>query len=250
MLEIVVGGFVDRNADYVFTFCPSDRYTGIGAPLEPEASLLIYALTMRMNQPLMIQHTKQLKDCASPLCLLFQFADVEDLSVEKGVATYKAPQVDPASLVVAFALAFTLERKLGGSWLLELYSDIWGDHADLLLYLKPLRGIVRIYTSVLSPKAHVADRVVVNHTFKPEALALKEYKGYPWCMPHVAPPEEEDDRVRDLVSTAVESGGFLSLKYALEAFGQDVVARAVSRGLLKYDPTTMSLKVTEHGLGV
>ncbi|MEM1598784.1 MAG: hypothetical protein QW598_08475 [Pyrobaculum sp.] len=250
MLEVVVGGFVDRNADYVLTFCPSDRYTGIGVSLEPEASLLIYTLTMRYNQPLMIQHTKQLKECASPICLLFQFADVTDVQIEKGVATYKAPQVDPASLITAFALAFALEHKLGGGWLIELYSDIWGDHVDLLLYLKPLKGVVRIYTSTLDARAHVADRVVLNHAFKPEALSLKEYRGYPWCMPYVAPPEEEDERVRDLVRTAVESGGFLSLKYALEMYGQDVVAKAVAKGLLRYDPTTMSLRVTEHGLGL
>ncbi|MEL9990478.1 MAG: hypothetical protein QXP98_00985 [Thermoproteus sp.] len=249
MLEVIVGGLLPREADYVLTFCPSDRFTGIGVPLEPEASLLVYALTMRANQPIMIQHTRQLRECASPLCLLFQFADVSDLAVERGVATYKAPQVDPASLITAFALAFTLERRLGGSWLLEVYSDIWSEHVDLLLYLKPLRGVVRIYTSTLSEKAHVADRVVINHTFKPEALPLREYRGYSWCMPYAAPPEE-DEAVRELVRTAVEGGGFLSLKYALEAFGQEVVAKAVSRGLLRYDATTLSLRVTEHGLGL
>ncbi|MEM0464575.1 MAG: hypothetical protein QXP31_05215 [Pyrobaculum sp.] len=250
MLEVVVGGFLPRDADYILTFCPSDRYTGIGVPLEPEASLLIYALSMRMNQPLFIEHTKQLKECASPICLLFQFADVADVQIEKGVATYKAPQVDPASLITAFALAFALERRLGGGWLLELYSDVWHEHIDLLLYLKPLKGVVRIYTSTLSEKAHVADRVVLNHAFKPEALSLREYRGYPWCMPYASPPEEEDEAVKELVRTAVESGGFISLKYALETFGQDAVAKAVSRGLLRYDSVTMSLRVTEYGLSV
>jgi len=249
MLEVVVGGLIERNADYVYTFCPTERITGIGVPLEPEASMLIYALTARYNQPIHVTHTKQLRECTSPICLLFQYADLEDLKVEKGETTYVAPVVDPASLVVAIALAYALERRLGGGWLVEVYSDAWPHHIDVLLYLKPLRGVVRIYTTTLSERALAADRVVVNHAFKQEALGLREYRGYPWCTPPTAPPPGVEEEVEELVRTAVEAGGFLSLKYALEQFGQRAVARAIALGLLRYDPTTMSLKVTEAALG-
>jgi len=240
---------VEQDADYVYTFCPTERLTGIGTPLEPEASMLILALTARYNQPIHIAHTRQLKDCTSPICLLFQYADFDDFKVEKGEATYVAPVVDPASLVVAIALAYALERRLGGGWLVEVYSDAWPQHVDVLLYLKALRGVVRIYTTTLSERAMAADRVVVNHTFKQEALGLREYRGYPWCSPPTAPPLGVEEDVEELVRTAVESGGFLSLKYALEQFGQRAVARAIALGLLRYDPTTMSLKVTEAALG-
>jgi len=249
MLELVVGGLIERNADYVYTFCPTERYTGIGVSLEPEASMLIYALTARYNQPIHVTHTKQLRECTSPICLLFQYADFDDLKVEKGEATYVAPVVDPASLVVAIALAYALERRLGGGWLVEVYSDAWPQHVDILLYLKALRGVVRIYTTTLSERAMAADRVVVNHSFKQEALGLREYKGYQWCTPPTATPPGVEEEVEELVRTAVEAGGFLSLKYALEQFGQRAVARAVALGLLRYDPTTMSLRVTEAALG-
>jgi len=249
MLELVVGGFVERNADYVYTFCPTERLTGIGVSLEPEASMLIYALTARYNQPVNIAHTRQLKECTSPICLLFQYADLEELRVEKGEATYVAPVVDPVSLVVAIALAYALERRLGRGWLVEVYSDAWHHHVDILLYLKELRGVVRIYTTTLSERAMAADRVVVNHSFKAEALGLKEYRGYPWCSPPAAAPPGVEEEVEELVKTAVESGGFISLKYALEQFGQRAVARAIALGLLRYDPTTMSLKVTEAAFG-
>jgi len=249
MLELVVGGLVERNAEYVYTFCPTERYTGIGTPLEPEASMLILALTTRYNQPIHITHTKQLKECTSPICLLFQYADFDDFKIERGEATYVAPVVDPASLVVAIALAYALERRLGGGWLVEVYSDAWPQHVDVLLYLKPLRGVVRIYTTTLSERAMAADRVVVNHSFKQEALGLREYKGYSWCSPPTATPPGVEGEVEELVKTAVEAGGFLSLKYALEQFGQRAVARAIALGLLRYDPTTMSLKVTEAALG-
>jgi len=249
MLEVVVGGLIERNADYVYTFCPTERYTGIGVSLEPEASMLIFALTSRYNQPVNITHTRQLKECASPICLLFQYADLEELRVEKGEATYVAPVIDPASLIVAIALAYALERRLGGGWLVEVYSDAWSQHVDVLLYLKALRGVVRIYTTTLSERAMAADRVVVNHSFKAEALGLREYRGYQWCTPPAAQPPGVEEEVEELVKTAVEAGGFLSLKYALEQFGQRAVARAIALGLLRYDPTTMSLKVTEAALG-
>jgi len=249
MLELVVGGLIERNAEYVYTFCPTERTTGIGVQLEPEASMLIYALTSRYNQPVNITHTRQLRECTSPICLLFQYADFDDLKVEKGEATYVAPVVDPASLVVAIALAYAFERRLEGGWLVEVYSDAWPQHVDVLLYLKAMRGIVRIYTTTLSDRAMAADRVVVNHTFKAEALGLREYRGYPWCSPPAAQPPGVEEEVEELVKTAVESGGFISLKYALEQFGQRAVARAIALGLLRYDPTTMSLKVTEAALG-
>jgi len=249
MLEVVVGGLIERNADNIYTFCPTERLTGIGVPLEPEASMLIYALTARYNQPINVTHTRQLKDCTSPICLLFQYADFDDLKVEKGEATYVAPVVDPVSLVVAIALAYALERRLGGGWLVEVYSDVWPQHVDILLYLKALRGVVRIYTTTLSERAMAADRVVVNNSFKQEALGLKEYRGYPWCTPPAATPPGVEEEVEELVRTAVEAGGFLSLKYALEQFGQRAVARAIALGLLRYDPVTMSLKVTEAALG-
>jgi len=248
MLEIVVGSLVERNADYVYTFCPTERLTGIGVQLEPEASMLIYALTARYNQPVNITHTRQLRECTSPICLLFQYADFDDLKVERGEATYVAPVIDPASLIVAIALAYALERGLGGGWLVEVYSDAWPQHVDVLLYLKALRGVVRIYTTTLSERAMAADRVVVNHSFKQEALGLREYRGYPWCTPPTAPPPGVEEEVEELVKTAVEAGGFLSLKYALEQFGQRAVARAIALGLLRYDPATMSLKVTETAL--
>ena len=249
MLELVVGGLIERNADYVYTFCPTERYTGIGTPLEPEASMLIYALTARYNQPIHVTHTRQLKDCTSPICLLFQYAGFEELRMEKGEATYVAPVVDPASLIVAIALAYALERRLGGGWLVEVYSDAWLHHVDILLYLKALRGVVRIYTTTLSERAMAADRVVVNHSFKAEALGIKEYRGYPWCTPPTVQPPGVEEEVEELVKTAVEAGGFISLKYALEQYGQKAVARAIALGLLRYDPTTMSLKVTEAALG-
>jgi len=249
MLEIVVGGLTERNAEYVYTFCPTERYTGIGTPLEPEASMLIYALTARYNQPIHITHTRKLRDCTSPICLLFQYADFDDLKVEKGEATYVAPVIDPASLIIAIALAFALERRLGGGWLVEVYSDAWPHHIDVLLYLKALRGVVRIYTTTLSERAMAADRVVVNHSFKQEALGLKEYRGYQWCTPPTVTPPGIEEEVEELIKTAVETGGFLSLKYALEQFGQRAVARAIALGFLRYDPTTMSLKVTEAALG-
>jgi len=249
MLEIVVGGLIKRDADYVYTFCPTERLTGIGTPLEPEASMLILALTARYDQPVNITHTRQLRECTSPICLLFQYADLDDLKVEKGEATYVAPVVDPASLVVAIALAYALERRLGGGWLVETYSDDWPHHIDVLLYLKALRGVVRIYTTTLSERAMAADRVVVNHSFRAEALGLKEYRGYPWCSPPAAQPPGVEEEVEELVRTAVEAGGFLSLKYALEQFGQRAVARAIALGFLRYDPTTMSLKVTEAAFG-
>jgi len=249
MLELVVGGLIKRDAEYVYTFCPTERYTGIGVQLEPEASMLIYALTARYNQPIHITHTRQLRECTSPVCLLFQYADFDDLKIERGEATYVAPVVDPASLVVAIALAYALERRLGGGWLVEVYSDAWPQHVDVLLYLKALRGVVRIYTTTLSERAMAADRVVVNHSFKAEALGLKEYRGYQWCTPPAAEPPGVEGEVEELVKTAVEAGGFLSLKYALEQFGQRAVARAIALGLLRYDPTTMSLKVTEAALG-
>ena len=249
MLEVVVGGLTERNADYVYTFCPTERLTGIGVQLEPEASMLIYALTARYNQPIHVIHTRQLKDCTSPICLLFQYADLDDLKVEKGETTYVAPVVDPASLLVAIVLAYALERRLGGGWLVEVYSDAWPHHVDVLLYLKPMRGVVRIYTTTLSERAMAADRVVVNHSFKAEALGLKEYRGYPWCSPPAAQPPGVEEEVEELVRTAVEAGGFLSLKYALEQFGQRAVARAIALGLMRYDPTTMSLKVAEAAFG-
>jgi len=65
---------------------------------------------------------------------------------------------------------------------------------------------------------------------------------------HTVTPPGVEGNVKELVRTAVGASGFLSLKYALEQFGQRAVARAIALGL-PYDPTTMSLRVTEAALG-
>jgi hypothetical protein len=59
---------------------------------------------------------------------------------------------------------------------------------------------------------------------------------------------EED--VKELLRVIYEAGGFVTLKYAVENFGQEVVAKAQKLGYVKFDAITMTLKLTELGMSV
>jgi hypothetical protein len=85
-----------------------------------------------------------------------------------------------------------------------------------------------------------------------EALSLKkEWTGGRLCAVEIpAPVAEVSDDVRELLQTIFEAGGFVTLKYAQENFGNDVVAKAVKAGYVKLDPLTMTLKLTELGMSV
>jgi hypothetical protein len=154
---------------------------------------------------------------------------------------------------LGLALAFMLEREVGGGWAVEIYSDAWPMFSDLLAMVKALRGTLRIYTSVFDQRIVVADRAVMAVpavTF--ESLSLKkEWAGGRLCAVEVpAPVAEVAEDVRELLQTIFEAGGFVTLKYAQENFGNDVVAKAVKAGYVKLDPLTMSLKLTELGMSV
>ena len=257
MLEIVVGGLVDPPAVKArYTFCVADNAgeTGLGFQLTPEGSLVATAVFMRMQNPAPpFARTQDFASCSAPLCHLFKYVDYSELKIEEGTWRYKAPTADPVQLVLGLALAFKLEREVGGGWAAEIYSDIWPQYSDLLAMAKPLRGVLRIYTSTFDQRIVVADKVamaVPGVTF--ESLSLKkEWAGGRLCAVEVPMPivEVEED-VRELLQTIFEAGGFITLKYAVENFGQEAVAKAQKLGYVKLDPLTMSLRLTELGMSV
>jgi hypothetical protein len=257
MLEIVIGGLVDPPpAKIRYTFCQVEDAgeTGLGFELTPEGMAVATAVFMRMQNPAPpFAKTQDLATCSAPLCHLFKFVDYSDLRVEEGTWRYKAPTADPVQLTLGLALVFKLEREVGGGWAVEVYGDVWPMFSDLLAMAKALRGTLRIYTSTFDSRVVVADRAVMavpGVTF--ESLSLKkEWTGGRLCAVEVpAPVAEVAEDVRELLQTIFEAGGFVTLKYAQENFGNDVVAKAVKAGYVKLDPLTMSLKLTELGMSV
>ena len=257
MLEIVIGGLIEPPpAKIRYTFCQVEEAgeTGLGFDLTPEGSLAATAVFMRMQNPAPpFAKTQDLATCGAPLCHLFKFVDYSDLRVEEGTWRFKAPTADPVQLVLGLVLAFKLEREVGGGWAVEIYSDVWPMFSDLLAMAKALRGTLRIYTSTFDQRIVVADKTamaVPGVTF--ESLSLKkEWAGGRLCAVGVPMPiVEVSEDVRELLRTVFEAGGFVTLKYAQENFGNDVVAKAVKAGYVKLDPLTMSLKLTELGMSV
>jgi hypothetical protein len=256
MLEIVVGGLVDPPpAKIRYTFCAEDAgETGLGFDLTPEGMAVATAVFMRMQNPApYFTRTQDLASCSAPLCHLFKYVDYSELQLGEGTWRYKAPTADPVQLVLGLALAFKLEREVGGGWVVEIYSDAWPQYTDLLAMVKELRGTLRIYTSTFDQRVVVADRVVMavpGLTF--ESLSLKkEWTGGRLCVVEVPMPAVEvSEDVKELLHVIFEAGGFVTLKYAQENFGNDVVAKAVKAGYVKLDPLTMTLKLTELGMSV
>jgi len=257
MLEIVVGGLVDPPpAKIRYTFCAEGNAaeTGLGFDLTPEGMAVATAVFQRLQNPTPpFIRTQDFASCSAPLCYLFKFVDYSELRLEEGTWRYKTPTADPVQLVLGLALAFKLEREVGGGWAVEIYSDIWPQYSDLLAMVKALRGTLRIYTSTFDSRISVADRAVMatpGVTF--EALSLKkEWAGGRLCAVEVpAPVAEVAEDVKELLQTVFEAGGFVTLKYAQENFGNDVVAKAIKAGYVKLDPLTMSLKLTELGMSV
>jgi len=257
MLEIVVGGLVDPPAAKArYTFCQVEGAgeTGLGFDLTPEGSLAATAVFQRLQNPAPpFAKTQDLASCSAPLCHLFKFVDYSELQLGEGTWRFKAPTVDPVQLTLGLALAFKLEREVGGGWAVEIYSDVWPQYSDLLAMAKPLRGVLRVYTSAFDSRIVVADRAVMavpGVTF--EALSLKkEWTGGRLCAVEVpAPAAEAAEDVRELLRVVFEAGGFITLKYAVENFGQEAVAKAQKLGYVKLDPLTMSLRLTELGMSV
>jgi hypothetical protein len=257
MLEIVIGGLIEPpSAKVRYTFCQVEETgeTGLGFQLTPEGSLAATAVFMRMQNPAPpFAKTQDLATCSAPLCYLFKFVDYSELRLEEGMWRYRAPTADPVQLVLGLALAFKLDKELEGGWAVEVYSDVWPMFSDLLAMVKALRGTLRIYTSTFDQRIVVADRAVMavpGVTF--EALSLKkEWAGGRLCAVEVpAPVAEVAEDVRELLQTVFEAGGFVTLKYAQENFGNDVVAKAVKAGYVRFDALTMTLKLTEIGMSV
>jgi hypothetical protein len=256
MLEIVVGGLVDPPAAKIrYTFCAEDTgETGLGFHLTPEGMAVATAVFMRMQNPAPpFARTQDFASCSAQLCHLFKFVDYSELQLGEGTWRFKAPTVDPVLLTLGLVLAFKLEREVGGGWAVEVYSDAWPQYSDLLAMAKPLRGVLRIYTSTFDQRIVVADRAVMATpavTF--EALSLKkEWTGGRLCAVEVPMPAVEvSEDVRELLQTIYEAGGFVTLKYAQENFGNDVVAKAVKAGYVRFDAFTMTLKLTELGMSV
>jgi hypothetical protein len=257
MLEIVVGGLIEPPfAKIRYTFCQAEDAadTGLGFDLTPEGMAAIAAVFQRLqNPPPPFTKTQNLATCSAPLCYLFRYVDYTDLQINVGTWRYKAPTADPVQLVLGLALTFKLEREVDVEWAVEIYSDMWPMFSDLLAMAKPLRGVLRIYTSVYDSRIVVADRAVMAVpavTF--EALSLKkEWTGGRLCAVEVpAPMAEVEEDVKELLRTVFEAGGFITLKYAVENFGQETVAKAQKLGYLKFDAYTMTLKLTELGMSV
>ncbi|RFA95827.1 hypothetical protein [Pyrobaculum aerophilum] len=251
-LEIVIGSVIESTSERRYTICPADKTTGVGFELTPEGQLILFTIFFRMNYPISpIRHTSDLLQCTSPLCLLFRFADYSELEEEPGQYQLKMAPADPVGLAIGLALAHYLDAKYGGGWLVEIYSDAWPQFTDLLATAKPLDGVLRVYTSTYDPKAVVADRVVMAvSSITYEGLSMKkEWKGGKMCRPLVPEPVAEvtDKEVLELLKTVWESGGFLSLKYAQERFG-DVVIKASQMGLIKIDTLTLTVRITDLGL--
>jgi len=130
---------------------------------------------------------------------------------------------------------------------------MWPQFTDLLAMAKPLRGVLRIYTSTFDQRIVVADRAVMAvsaATF--ESLSLKkEWTGGRLCAVEVpVPMAEVSEDVRELLQTVYEAGGFATLKYVTENFSQETVMKAVKAGYLRFDAYTMTLKLTELGISV
>jgi hypothetical protein len=257
MLEIVIGGLVDPPpAKIRYTFCQVEdaAETGLGFDLTPEGSLAATAVFQRLQNPAPpFARTQDLATCSAPLCHLFKFVDYSFLQIGEGTWRYKAPTADPVQLTLGLALAFKLDKELDGGWAVEIYSDIWPQYSDLLAMAKSLRGVVRIYTSTFDQRVVVTDKVVMavpGVTF--ESLSLKkEWAGGRLCAVEVPMPiVEVAEEVRELLQTIFEAGGFITLKYAVENFGQEAVAKAQKLGYVKLDPITMSLRLTELGMSV
>jgi hypothetical protein len=257
MLEMVVGGLVDPPAAKIrYTFCQVEKAgeTGLGFELTPEGSLVATAVFQRLQNPAPpFAKTHDLATCSAPLCHLFKYVDYSELKIEEGTWRYKAPTADPVQLVLGLALAFKLDKELEGGWAVEIYSDIWPQYSDLLAMAKALRGTLRIYTSTFDQRIVVADRLVMavpGVTF--ESLSLKkEWTGGRLCAVEVPMPVAEvSEDVRELLRVVFEAGGFITLKYAVENFGQEAVTKAQKLGYVKLDPLTMSLRLTELGMSV
>jgi hypothetical protein len=256
MLEIVFGGLVDPPpAKIRYTFCAEDAgETGLGFDLTPQGSLAATAVFQRLQNPAPpFAKTQDFASCSAPLCHLFKFVDYSDLRIEEGTWRYKAPTADPVQLTLGLALAFKLDKELDGGWAVEIYSDVWFQFTDLLVMVKPLRGVLRIYTSTFDSRVVVADRAVMavpGVTF--ESLSLKkEWAGGRLCAVDVPMPAVEvAEDVKELLRVIFEAGGFITLKYAVENFGQEAVAKAQKLGYVKLDSLTMSLRLTELGMSV
>jgi len=257
MLEIVIGGLIEPpSAKIRYTFCQVEDAgeTGLGFDLTPEGSLAATAVFMRMQNPAPpFAKTQDLATCSAPLCHLFKFVDYSELRIEEGTWRYKAPTADPVQLVLGLALAFKLGKELEDGWAVEIYSDAWPQFTDLLAMAKPLRGVLRIYTSTFDSHVVVADRAVMAVPgLTLEALSLKkEWAGGRLCAVEVPMPMVEvAEDVKELLRVIFEAGGFVTLKYAQENFGQEVVMKAVKAGYVKLDALTMTLKLTELGMSV
>jgi hypothetical protein len=254
MLEIVIGGLMEPpSAKIRYTFCAEGAgETGLGFDLTPEGMAAAAAVFMRTQNPAPpFAKTQDLASCSAPLCHLFKFVDYSELQLGEGTWRFKAPTADPVQLVLGLALTFKLDRELEGGWAVEIYSDAWPQYSDLLAMAKPLRGVLRVYTSAFDPRIVVADRAVMavpGVTF--ESLSLKkEWAGGRLCAVEVpAPAAEAAEDVRELLRVVFEAGGFVTLKYAIETFGNDAVMRAQRLGYVKLDPLTMSLRLTELGM--
>ncbi|MCX8136822.1 hypothetical protein [Pyrobaculum aerophilum] len=251
MLEIVIGSVVEDKADRHYTICEADKATGVGFELTPEGQLVFTTIFLRYNYPTTpFRHTADLLQCSNPLCLLFRFADFSELQEEPGKYQLKIAMADPVALAFGLALSHYLDAKHGGGWLVEVYSDAWPMFTDLLVAAKPLQGVLRIYTSVYDQRVVVADRVVYNlRSVSLEALAAKrQWEGGKTCRvttPEFATVAEKE--VLEVVREVWEAGGFMSLKYAQERFGQ-LLIKAVNAGFLRLDTATMAVKITELGV--
>jgi hypothetical protein len=256
VLEVVIGGLMEPpSAKIRYTFCAEDNAeTGLGFDLTPEGMAVAAAVFQRLQNPAPpFTRTQDLAGCNAPLCHLFKFVDYSELRIEEGMWRYKAPTADPVQLVLGLALAFKLDKELEGGWAVEIYSDVWPMFSDLLAMAKPLRGVLRIYTSAFDQRIVVADRAVMAVPgLTLEALSLKkEWTGGRLCAVEVPMPAVEvSEDVRELLQTIFEAGGFITLKYAVENFGQETVAKAQKLGYVKLDPLTMSLRLTELGMSV
>jgi hypothetical protein len=257
MLEIVIGALIDPPAAEIrYTFCQAEdtAETGLGFEMTPEGSLAATAVFQRLHNPAPpFTKTQDLAGCSAPLCHLFKFVDYGDLQLGQGTWRYKAPTADPVQLVLGLALAFKLDKELEDSWAVEIYSDAWPMFTDLLAMTKALRGILRIYTSTFDSRITVSDRAVMAVTgITFEGLSLKkEWTGGRLCAAEVPTPVAEvEEDVKELLQTVFEAGGFVTLKYAQENFGNDVVAKAIKAGYVKLDSVTMTLKLTELGMSV
>lgn len=256
VLEIVIGGLIEPPfAKIRYTFCAEDAgETGLGFDLTPEGMAVATAVFQRLQNPApLFIKTQDFASCSAPLCHLFKYVDYSEIRIEEGTWRFKAPTADPVQLVLGLALAFKLEREVGGGWAVEVYSDAWPMFSDLLAMAKALRGTLRIYTSVFDQRIVVADKAVMavpGVTF--ESLSLKkEWTGGRLCRVEIpAPVAEVSEDVKELLRVIFEAGGFVTLKYAVENFGNDVVLKAQKLGYVKLDPLTMSLRLTELGMTV